>query len=854
MSENKFDEKFAEEGGSTAFAIAWNLIKSIASRGLEYARVKSALFEYAAHYEAQHGMIKVLGMTRPVPLFSVYTAVRLADASVLRRMESIETMEQAFREKNERGFFPVTYLPHLPEKCDSNTEQGQTSEKPLSFAQLREASEVFQIKTSPLGRVKRQVSDDLKKVFDHMQHFSLSDKGPELKALTESVGRDLAQSPESQPDKPLSIRIDEHTISLQEFLSEIHDRAGETSSLLTKIPHRVRSFEDAIQTKLAFGRSVDALDVANSIQFLNILGQPGCGKTTFLRRLGLEALLPKPELLAAAGMETSFLPKSRYKHDCIPIYIELKRLRSEEIDIEKLIVKEFERRGLPEAPHFVSHCLKAGKLLILLDGVDEIPKEKLATAVNHIQDFVDQYPHNRFVTSCRTAFYKTFFKRFLDVTLIEFDDLQIRSFVRNWFASEEEHDVTASLLTLLFNQDNASTLELARTPLLLIFVCVVFQRTKRLPANRSVLYKHALEILLTEWAAEKMVHHQDIYANVHPELEILLLADVAGPAFEKNKLFFSGNELSDRINEFLRNTLDATSYLNRRQILDAIEVQQGIFVERAHDVFTFSHLTIQEYLTAHYFFSNEGVDDLILNHLCDVRWREVFLLLSGMCDAGKTLVRMSQHAESLLSPYSSFKRLMAWVEDVHHQTAYPEQNAARRVALTEIGLSLAGCQHDLDDSFRSLASALDHNINDEAYLHGAMRSRIESLYIFEEVLECWLQAGLFSREASASVAAMESMLEEMGKRPVREKTHAPPAAVEEAVAQIRRAAHFPEQLKFKDGFVSKLENYLYACLLIVDCRKAALRVGRKEWESVLGRFFTVANPDRDRQVKAINAL
>ena len=49
----------------------------------------------------------------------------------------------------------------------------------------------------------------------------------------------------------------------------------------------------------------DGLDIANQKQFLNVLGQPGAGKSTFLRRIGLEALVPRGD----AG----------YKRNCLPI-------------------------------------------------------------------------------------------------------------------------------------------------------------------------------------------------------------------------------------------------------------------------------------------------------------------------------------------------------------------------------------------------------------------------------------------------------------------------------------------------------------------------------------------------------
>ena len=42
----------------------------------------------------------------------------------------------------------------------------------------------------------------------------------------------------------------------------------------------------------AMGARVNAVTMANREQYLNIMGQPGAGKSTFLRRIGLEAFTP----------------------------------------------------------------------------------------------------------------------------------------------------------------------------------------------------------------------------------------------------------------------------------------------------------------------------------------------------------------------------------------------------------------------------------------------------------------------------------------------------------------------------------------------------------------------------------
>ena len=51
-------------------------------------------------------------------------------------------------------------------------------------------------------------------------------------------------------------------------------------------------------------------------------------------------------------------------------------------------------------------ALKSGKLLILFDGLDEVPAANVDNVVSKIGDFVDRYSDNRFIASCRIAAYK----------------------------------------------------------------------------------------------------------------------------------------------------------------------------------------------------------------------------------------------------------------------------------------------------------------------------------------------------------------------------------------------------------------------------------------------------------------
>ena len=77
--------------------------------------------------------------------------------------------------------------------------------------------------------------------------------------------------------------------------------------------------------------------------------------------------------------------------------------------------------------------------------------------------------------------------------------------------------------------------------------------------------------------------------------------------------------------------------LDSEAVLKSIEAQHGLLVERARGIYSFSHLTFQEYFAARKVFIScnpYSMEDKILNSLAsritEKRWREVFFLVVGL--------------------------------------------------------------------------------------------------------------------------------------------------------------------------------------------------------------------------------
>lgn len=411
-----------------------------------------------------------------------------------------------------------------------------------------------------------------------------------------------------------------------------------------------------------FGNStaerLNGMTVANDKQCLMVLGGPGIGKSTFLRKIGLEALKKEGALT----------------NECIPVFLELKKFREGTIDIQTKIVEEFDICKFPDAAAFVEAALAQGKLLVLFDGLDEVPSDNLNQVIEKIENFVDQHSQklpgtdqqNCFVTSCRLAAYRSSFRSFTDVTISEFDDEQIKQFIDRWFGTEEDKALGTGdkYLALLNQKEHRATKELAQTPLLLTFLCLVYDREQMIPNERSTLYGSALNIVLKEWAAQKRIEQEPIYKGFHPALEQIMLAEIAYDSFQKGQLFFSKEMITAQITDFLTDMLEAPKQLNADAVLEAIEVQQGILVERATDAYSFSHLTLQEYLTALHIVDKRLEDDLVTQHVTDDSWGEVFLLVAGLMKNNVMilLLAIDRQARTHIASHPKLQALVKWAE------------------------------------------------------------------------------------------------------------------------------------------------------------------------------------------------
>lgn len=376
----------------------------------------------------------------------------------------------------------------------------------------------------------------------------------------------------------------------------------------------------------SFGKkqtTIEGIRAINTLDKCIVLGKPGAGKTTFLKYILLQTL------------------DNKLAHKYLPIFIGLKDWSDSNKSLIDFVVDQFNNFGLPDRVNFIKKILMTGKCLILLDGLDELSGNiTIEYAISQIINFIDQYNENRFVISCRIAAYNYCFQNFTDIEIADFTDNQIQEFVNNWF----KENITKAQLCWEKIEQNKSIKELATIPLLLTMLCLAFEENMDFPLSKSELYKDALDALLKKWDSSRNIKRGNPYCKLPIQHKERLFSRIAETTFNNNEYFFPKNTLVKYIADYIKNLTDFDEHALERdseEILKSIEAQHGIFVERAKGIYSFSHLTFQEYFAAKFIAGkNTGkfLSSIVEKHLFDDGWREVFIILATMLEEADELL------------------------------------------------------------------------------------------------------------------------------------------------------------------------------------------------------------------------
>lgn len=447
-----------------------------------------------------------------------------------------------------------------------------------------------------------------------------------------------------------------YPIGIEDIYTDVNILEQLSGRRRKRLDELLESYDLESGDRLGLGQVTEArisgLEAVQKYHRLIIVGKPGAGKTTFLKHLAIQC------------------KQGAFEAHRLPIFVTLKDF-AETPDqpglLQYIVQRDFSNHTASEENLML--LFQQGRALMLLDGLDEVRADDHDRILREIRTFSEQFCDNHFVITCRIAAWEYTFEKFTEVEVADFDSAQIAAFATKWF--HQKPVKPNSFLRVL--KQNPKIHQLAVSPLLLTLLCLAFEESGEFPASRSELYKEGIDALLKKWDAKRGIQRDQVYKKLSLQHKQDLLSFIALLTFQQQLYFFKQSVLEEYIADYISDLPDAQTdpdalQLDSEAVLRSIEAQHGLLVERAKGIYSFSHLTFQEYFAAREIVFNATHLDqslhTLLEHLHDRRWQEIFLLTTEMLrDASRLIVPMKQAIDHLVAGEPKLQQFLCYVRD-----------------------------------------------------------------------------------------------------------------------------------------------------------------------------------------------
>lgn len=345
-----------------------------------------------------------------------------------------------------------------------------------------------------------------------------------------------------------------------------------------RVPKDLYSFYECIGVGYE-GKTIDTSSITN---FLNIgskfivTGTGGSGKTILLKHLFLNTA------------ETT---------DYIPIMIELRRFNScevKDISLFSAVYQTLKENGFSLEEEYFEYSLKEGAYIILLDGFDEVNRDKEDKVTSEIRSFSNQYNSNRFVITSRPMDDFIGWHDFSEMSALPLTKEQALNLVRK---IEFDDTVKATFCEALERELFDKYKSFASNPLLLTIMLLTFNNHASIPDKLNDFYEEAFLTLFNMHDATKESYVRDIRTKLGSEDFKTVFSYICFKSYFSGDVQFSEAKLRRYIQQ-------AKEKFNKLQFTvddfqEDLILSVCMIVKEGLD-YRFTHRSFQEYFAAWY--------------------------------------------------------------------------------------------------------------------------------------------------------------------------------------------------------------------------------------------------------------
>ena len=191
--------------------------------------------------------------------------------------------------------------------------------------------------------------------------------------------------------------------------------------------------------------------------------------------------------------------------------------------------------------------------------------------------------------TCRIAAKEYTFERFTEVEVADFDQEQIAIFAQNWFRLSDPVKAELFIQNL---KENEPLQELAKSPLLLMLLCLVFQEKVDFPKKHSKLYQEGIELLLKQWDMKRGIDRATVRTILN------------------RQRWNAGFSIITEANTNGGMRVSASASKNVRSI-DRDYIYKNLALKKKQDLL--SQIALATFEQQNYFFEPEAIEELIEN-------------------------------------------------------------------------------------------------------------------------------------------------------------------------------------------------------------------------------------------------
>ena len=382
---------------------------------------------------------------------------------------------------------------------------------------------------------------------------------------------------------------------------------------------------------------------------LIILGDAGSGKSTLLKAYAVAALKDGRHAWPTTGLRTHPLP----------VLVQLRqfaahgRMATHNPLLAYLFDQLGTRFGLDpkEAEYLVRRALDRRRLVVLLDGLDEVKdsdREAVRVAVDRFRKDITQIcptAQARMVLTCRQHNFHTIRDQWVGVvagdsartvvySMAPLRDADMLAYLHK--VKDKFSDPATGPVRYLTAVRDSPTLDMHRIPLVLATSASYYARRNAfaIPAEIGELY----HIMVTE-----MLVRHDFVEDPGTRAQVFQTRDkerflrefaaanalAQGDTIDFGESFGPFHQLSlYRLAEQLADRLDSVS--DHKAFVDEILQHSGLLKPAGEAHWEFAHRTIQEFLVAQYLRGTRRKgEDLLLEHAQDSAWQQVVIFYAG---------------------------------------------------------------------------------------------------------------------------------------------------------------------------------------------------------------------------------